>query len=66
MGIPGLDLMYYFCSTLGRDPSVWNAELATTPGKGLQTDFRFDATGKTNTAVRRLRYNPNNTITLVR
>ncbi|MBO4476211.1 MAG: hypothetical protein J5737_05790 [Bacteroidales bacterium] len=62
----GYDLMYYFCSTLGRDPSVWNAELATTPGKGLQTDFRFDATGKTNTAVRRLRYNPNNTITLVR
>jgi len=62
----GYDLMYYFGSTLGRDPDVWNAELATTPGKGLQTDFRFDASGKTNTAVRRLRYNPNNTITLVR
>lgn len=62
----GYDLMYYFGSTLGRDPEVWNAELATTPGKGLQTDFSFDATGKTNTAVRRLRYNPNNTITLVR
>ena len=62
----GYDLMYYFGSTLGRDPELWSAELATTPGKGLQTDFRFDATGKTNTAVRRLRYNPNNTITLVR
>ena len=61
----GYDLMYYFGSTLGRDPELWPAELATTPGKGLQTDFRFDASGKTNTAVRRLRYNPNNTITLV-
>jgi len=62
----GYDLMYYFGSTLGRDPQMWASELATSHGEGLQTDFRFDATGKTNTAVRRLRYNSNNTITLVR
>ncbi len=62
----GYDLMYYFGSTLGKDPQIWPAQLATTPGKGLQTDFRFDAAGKVNTAVRRLRYNSNNTITLVR
>ncbi len=62
----GYDLMYYLGSTLGRDQQLWPAELSTTPGTGLQTDFRFDVTGKTNTAVRRIRYNSNNTITLVR
>ncbi|MBO4455271.1 MAG: hypothetical protein J5759_02375 [Bacteroidales bacterium] len=62
----GYDLMYYFGSTLGRDPDAWAYELSTTPGGGLQTDFRFDGTGKVNTAVRRLRYNTNNTISVVR
>ena len=62
----GYDLMHYFGTTLGRDQSQWLAELAATPGKGLQTDFRFDANGKNNTAVRRIRYNTNNTITTVR
>ena len=62
----GYDLMMYFGSTLGRERSEWVSELASTPGTGLQTDFRFDASGKTNTAVRRLRYNSNNTITLLR
>ena len=58
--------MKYFGTTLGQDSSQWSKELAATPGTGLQTDFRFDESGKTNTAVRRLRYNTNNTITTVR
>lgn len=62
----GYDLMNYFGSTLGRDPSLWLNEIAATPAKGLQTDFRFDESGKNNTAVRRLLYNTNNTITTVR
>ena len=62
----GYDLMMYFGTVLGRERSEWTAELAATPGTGLQTDFRFDGTGKTNTAVRRLRYNQDNTITLLR
>ena len=62
----GYDLMNYFGATLGRDSSEWSKELASTPGTGLQTDFSFDESGKTNTAVRRLRYNTNNTITTVR
>lgn len=62
----GYDLMNYFGSTLGRDPSQWLSELAAKPGKGLQTDFRFDESGKNNTAVRRIKYNTNNTITTVR
>ena len=62
----GYDLMNYFGSTLGRNSDEWLTELAATPGKGLQTDFRFDESGKNNTAVRRLLYNTNNTITTVR
>ena len=62
----GYDLMQFFGSTLGRDPSRWQEELAAATGRGLQTDFDFDETGKTNTAVRRLRYNADNTITIVR
>ena len=62
----GYDLMYYLGSTLSRDPDSWAYELTSNPGEGLQTDFRFDGTGKINTAVRRLRYNTNNTITIVR
>ena len=62
----GYDLMNYFGTTLGPDPAQWLSELAATPGTGLQTDFRFDDSGKNNTAVRRLRYNTNNTITTVR
>lgn len=62
----GYDLMNYFGSTLGRDSAQWKEQLASTPGKGLQTDFSFDGTGKNNTAVRRLLYNPNNTITAIK
>lgn len=62
----GYDLMNYFGTTLGRDAQQWKEQLATTPGKGLQTDFNFDESGKTNTAVRRLLYNANNTITAVK
>ena len=62
----GYDLMQYFGSTLGRDAAQWQTEIAATPGNGLQTDFRFDESGKNNTAVRRLRYNSNNTITILR
>ena len=62
----GYDLMYYFGSTLGRDQNAWAYELTGKPGEGLQTDFRFDGTGKVNTAVRRLRYNTNNTISVER
>ena len=62
----GYDLMNYFGSALGRDSHEWRQQLSDTPGTGLQTDFRFDESGKTNTAVRRLLYNANNTITALR
>ena len=62
----GYDLMNYFGTILNKDPDYWYAELSGAPAKGLQTDFSFDASGKNNTAVRRLRYNANNTISLVR
>ncbi|MBR4826446.1 MAG: ABC transporter substrate-binding protein [Bacteroidales bacterium] len=62
----GYDLMNYFGTTLGREQSEWAHELSSTPANGLQTDFRFDGTGKINTAVRRLVYNSNNTITALR
>ena len=62
----GYDLMNYFGTILNKDPDYWYAEIAGAPAKGLQTDFSFDASGKNNTAVRRLRYNANNTISLVR
>ena len=62
----GYDIMKYFGTTLGDKNADWQTRLAATPGKGLQTDFRFDESGKNNTAVRRLRYNANNTITIIR
>ncbi len=62
----GYDLMNYFGSVFNKTPDNWYAEISGAPAKGLQTDFSFDASGKTNTAVRRLRYNANNTISLVR
>lgn len=62
----GYDLMMYFGTLAANNPDLWQEELAATPGTGLQTDFRFDSTGKNNTAVRRLRYNSNNTITIIR
>lgn len=62
----GYDLMNYFGSLAAKNPGLWHEELAATPGQGLQTDFSFDATGKNNTAVRRLKYNANNTISIIR
>jgi hypothetical protein len=62
----GYDLMNYFGSLAVKNPDLWQEELAATPGTGLQTDFSFDQTGKNNTAVRRLKYNANNTITIIR
>ena len=62
----GYDLMMYFGKLAADNPGLWPEELAATPGQGLQTDFRFDATGKNNTAVRRLKYNANNTITIIK
>ncbi len=62
----GYDLMNYFGSAIDREPDYWQEELASHPGKGLQTDFSFDVAGKNNSAVRRLRYNANNTISIVR
>ncbi|MBO6168861.1 MAG: ABC transporter substrate-binding protein [Bacteroidales bacterium] len=62
----GYDLMNYFGSMLEKDPDFSPEVLSTTPWKGLQTDFRFDESGKTNTAVRRLIYNTNNSISVVR
>ena len=61
----GYDLMNYF-GPLAGDGTLITEKLASTPGTGLQTDFRFDETGKTNTAVRRLLYNANNTISIIR
>lgn len=62
----GFDLMQYFGTLIDRMPDTWQEEVAVTQGYGLQTDFRFDATGKNNTAVRRLKYNANNTISILR
>ena len=62
----GYDLMNYFGTTLGRDSAEWKGQLVSTHGKGLQTDFSFDESGKNNTAVRRLLYNANNTITALK
>ncbi len=62
----GYDLMNYFGNLAARNPGLWQEELAATPGQGLQTDFSFDASGKNNTAVRRLKYNANNTITVIK
>ena len=62
----GYDLMNYFGGILNKDPGQWQDDLADNPGRGLQTDFRFGADGKMNTAVRRLRYNADNTITVVK
>ena len=62
----GYDIMKYFGSIVEKDPDYWHEELAANPYRGLQTDFYFDGSGKTNTAVRRLRYNANNTISIIR
>ena len=62
----GYDLMKYFGSLHADEPELWQEELSSTPGYGLQTDFRFDSSGKNNTAVRRLRYNADNTISIIR
>jgi hypothetical protein len=62
----GYDLMKYFGALQAAEPELWFEEIAATPGSGLQTDFRFDYTGKNNTAVRRLRYNSDNTISIIR
>lgn len=62
----GYDLMKYFGALQAGEPELWQEELSATPGYGLQTDFRFDSTGKNNTAVRRLRYNSDNTISIIR
>jgi len=62
----GYDLMTYFGRLAADYPDSWQEKLAETPWNGLQTDFRFDTAGKINSAVRRLQYNANNTITIVR
>ena len=62
----GYDLMSYFGRLAAQNPGFWAEELAATPGQGLQTDFSFDAIGKNNTAVRRLQYNDNNTISVIK
>lgn len=62
----GYDLMKYFGSIQSEEQFYWQEKLADTPGTGLQTDFRFDESGKNNTAVRRLRYNADNTISIMR
>lgn len=64
--LQGYDLLNYFAPLVQQDPDLWPAELPFTAGIGLQTDFRFDYTGKTNTAVRRLKYNADNTISIIR
>lgn len=61
----GYDLMNYFGGTLRYAGGDWPQKIASCPGKGLQADFRFGAAGKANSAVRRLKYNSDNTITVV-
>lgn len=62
----GYDLMTYFGRLAKLFPDNWQEALSDNPWNGLQTDFRFDATGRNNNAVRRLKYNANNTITIIR
>lgn len=62
----GYDILKYFGPLFEKEPDMWKEELAATPGTGLQTDFSFDASGQNNTAVRRLKYNANNTISIVK
>lgn len=62
----GYDLMNYFGTILEQNQGFSLEAVSATQGKGLQTDFSFDKTGKTNTAVRRLLYNTNNSISVVR
>lgn len=64
--LQGYDLMTYFGGLAGKNPDLWPEDLSSTPGNGLQTDFRFDAMGRNNTAVRRLKYNANNTISIIK
>ena len=58
--------MNYFGTLLEKNGEFTTETLAATTWNGLQTDFKFDESGKNNTAVRRLLYNANNTITLIR
>ena len=58
--------MNYFGTILEQNQGFSLEAVSATRGKGLQTDFSFDKTGKTNTAVRRLLYNTNNSISVVR
>ncbi len=62
----GYDLLTYFGPLAGDQWESLTQKAAATPGNGLQTDFSFDASGKNNNAVRRLLYNTNNTISLIR
>ena len=62
----GYDLMNYFGAALKRGENNWQETLAAHPGNGLQADFKFEANGKVNNAVRRLKYNSDNTITVVK
>lgn len=62
----GYDLMKYFGTQAKEKPAFWVEELYETPARGLQTDFNFDASGRNNKAIRRLKYNANNTISIVR
>lgn len=62
----GYDLLTYFGPLAGDKWESLPEKVAANPGSGLQTDFSFDASGKNNNAVRRLLYNTNNTISLIR
>ncbi len=62
----GYDLMTYFGPLAADRREPLPQKVAANPGRGLQTDFNFDASGKNNKAVRRLLYNTNNTISVIR
>ncbi|MBP5635687.1 MAG: LysM peptidoglycan-binding domain-containing protein [Bacteroidales bacterium] len=62
----GYDTAYYFLSRCARGGSFWENTLEDNPFQGLQSDFvmrRNPAGGYTNTAVRRIVYGENYTIT---
>lgn len=66
----GYDTAKYFISMYDRYGSEWTKGLSHAVWKGLQSDFMFipseSGTGKLNSAVRRIVYNNDNTITLLK
>ena len=65
----GYDTVTYFAKACAKYGRQWYKKLSVNPGRGLQTDFKFDdclfGAGAVNTAVRRVLYNPDLSMTLL-